>query len=222
VKVLALDGALHAFSVAVQDDARTLAALELPATSALETGLSLVAQAIDRAGVEPAGLDRLAVGIGPGSFTGARIAISYAKSLAAGWDKALVPVDSFDALEESVVPAPGPLLAVVRGRTGVVSARYRSGGLVRRVSGYVRDALDQLGDAMEPLRHEPLSIAGDAEDVLAALAERGFKVNIISRSGAPAAQAIARIALGREPARSFHEVRADYGELPAAKVPKLP
>ena len=37
---------------------------------------------------------------------------------------------------------------------------------------------------------------------------------------AEAAVAAAYIAQTREPARTPHEVRADYGELPAAKVPK--
>jgi hypothetical protein len=36
----------------------------------------------------------------------------------------------------------------------------------------------------------------------------------------PTALAVATVAALREPARSLHEVRADYGELPAAKVPK--
>jgi hypothetical protein len=36
----------------------------------------------------------------------------------------------------------------------------------------------------------------------------------------PAALAVASVAAQREPAHSLHEVRADYGELPAARVPK--
>jgi hypothetical protein len=37
----------------------------------------------------------------------------------------------------------------------------------------------------------------------------------------PAAAATALAAASRAPAPSAHQVRADYGELPAAKVPKL-
>ena len=44
-------------------------------------------------------VDRIAVGIGPGSFTGLRIAIAYAKSLAQAWHLPLVPISSFDLLE---------------------------------------------------------------------------------------------------------------------------
>jgi hypothetical protein len=61
---------------------------------------------------------------------------------------------------------------------------------------------------------------GAPEDVLAALAERGLNVNAIAPLVAPAAAAIALAARTAPPARTPHEVRADYGELPAANVPK--
>jgi hypothetical protein len=67
--------------------------------------------------------------------------------------------------------------------------------------------------------HDDIYVVGHAEDVLAALGERGIHVHTLTRVIEPAALAIATIAAQREPARSLHEVRADYGELPAAKVP---
>jgi tRNA threonylcarbamoyladenosine biosynthesis protein TsaB len=212
--VLALDAALGGFSVALSRDGSALALEDLPGNVALEQGLAATGRALRGAGLKATDLDRLAVGIGPGSFTGVRIAISYAKSLALGWRLPLVGVNSFDAIETGANP-PLPLLTVVRGRPGVISVRYRSESGERRTSGYVKDVLAQLGTPGQ------VKVLGDAEDVLSGLAERGWDVQYLERAVRPAALAVAAVAASREPARSLHEVRADYGELPAAKIPKF-
>ncbi len=214
--VLALDGALGGFSCAVIRDAETLAAQSLPGSVALEMGLDAVASTLSKAGYAPAAIDRLAVGVGPGGFTGLRIAITYAKSLAQAWRKPLVGVSSFDALEAGL-PLETPMMAVVAGRPGVISARLREGGSSRRASGSLRDVLDALCPAAAG---RFLRVVGAAEDVLAALGERGMHVESIDRTLHPAALAVAIVAAGREPARSLHEIHADYGERPAAHVPK--
>jgi tRNA threonylcarbamoyladenosine biosynthesis protein TsaB len=212
--VLALDGAFGAFSAAIARDDRILASHREPGAVALERGLSTVEAILTRGGVRAEQIDRLAVGIGPGSFTGLRIAIAYAKALAAVWRRPLVPIDSFDLLEfggrfECV-------LAVVVGRPGVISARYRSGSEQRRASG-------RTADVLADLRPPPgrLDVVGAPEDVLHALAERGIIVRPIDPTVLPAAAAAALAASQRTPPKSMHEVRADYGELPAARMPKV-
>ena len=126
MNVLALDGALGLFSAAAARDGRIAGCAQQTGNIALERGLYLVRQALDEAGLESASIDRLAVGIGPGSFTGLRIAIAYAKSLAAAWRLPLVPISSFDLVEFG--RSFDRVLTVVVGRPGVISARYRSGG----------------------------------------------------------------------------------------------
>lgn len=214
--VLGLDASLGAFSAAVVKDGEPLASLELPGSVALEQGLGAVAKVLAESGVTRKAIDRIGVGVGPGSFTGVRIAISYAKSLAQGWRLPLTGVNSFDVIEAGLNLQP-PVLCVVRGRTGVVSARFRSGGVELRASGYVNDVLDRLGPGSGPLR-----VVGETQDVLCGLAERGWSVESVERVIVPAGRAVALVAGMREPARIFHEVRADYGELPAAKIPNLP
>jgi tRNA threonylcarbamoyladenosine biosynthesis protein TsaB len=212
--VLAIDAALGGFSAVLARAADALAVEELPGNVALEQGLAAVGSVLQRADLRPTQIDRVAVGIGPGSFTGVRIAISYAKSLALGWQRPLVGVNSFDAIEAGVAAEP-PLLTIVRGRPGVISVRYTTGQEQRRASGYVADVLAELGSA-----RGRVNVLGDAEDVLSALAERGWDVQYFERAVRPTALAVAAVAASREPSRSLHEVRADYGELPAAKVPK--
>jgi tRNA threonylcarbamoyladenosine biosynthesis protein TsaB len=215
VNVLAIDGALGAFSAAIARDGRIAASRCEAGSVALERGLVIVEAVLGEAQLNAQQIDRLAVGIGPGGFTGLRIAIAYAKSLAGVWDRPLVPILSFDLLEfggdfERV-------LAVVAGRPGVISARYRSESQTRRASGRIDDVLDALlasGDAA-------LDVVGAPKDVLHALAERDIIVRSFDPMVTPAAAAAALVASSRTPPKSPHEVRADYGELPAAKPPRF-
>ena len=211
--VLGIDGALGAFSAALTRDSNVLATIQVSGQAALEQGLPAVSTVLQQARMTSSRIDRLAVGVGPGTFTGARIAISYAKSLALGWNLPLVGVDSFDIIEEAT-HLDKSALTVVRGRKGVVSVRYRSMHETWRGSGYVDDVLNALPKGND------IAVLGNAEDVLPGLAERGWHVHQVPRVIEPAALAAALIAARREPARSFHEVRADYGELPAARIPK--
>jgi tRNA threonylcarbamoyl adenosine modification protein YeaZ len=214
MNVLAVDGALGAFSAAIACGDRIVASRCEPGNIALERGLALVEAVRCDARLQPSEIDRLGVGTGPGGFTGLRIAITYAKSLAAAWSRPLVSISSFDLLEFG--SNYDPVLAVVVGRPGVISARYRHGRRSERASGRIDEVLDKL-----PFEAEgELSVIGAPKDVLHALAERGIIVHPIDPVVTPAAAAAALAAGSRAPAKSLHEVRADYGELPAVTMPK--
>lgn len=214
--VLGIDGALSGFSAAVAQDGTILSRQVRSGQVALEQGLPLIAEALREANLDRRGLDRLAVSVGPGSFTGLRIAITYAKSLAQGWGLPLAAVSSFDALEYGRDLSTA--LTVIAGRTGVISARFRAGDEERRASGPVADVLASVMAGIDP---SVLPVIGAPEDVCAALAEAGFTVNLLAPLVTPPAAAVALAGERVQPAATAHDVRADYGEAAAARVPSF-
>lgn len=216
MKILALDAALGPFSVAL-DGGGVLRTDRSAGNDALEAGLGRVAALLADGGLRLADIDRLAVGIGPGSFTGIRIALSFAKALAYGAGLPLLGVASYDVLEPPEVS--GLCLTVVSGRPGIICARLRDGASARIACGPTAEVLTTLLDGHDP--GMPLTIAGSSEDALPALGERFRRASyLVSPAAANPAATIARLARTRQPAPSLHGVTPDYGEMPAVTVPK--
>jgi tRNA threonylcarbamoyl adenosine modification protein YeaZ len=210
MRILAIDGALGGFSVAL-DDGSAVVADASRSPDALERGLGRIEDLLARAGLRLRDLDRIAVGTGPGSFTGLRIAVSYAKALAYGSAIPLVGVSSYDALEPESPPL--PLITVVRGRRDVVCARRRDERRQEYACGPPADVLDRLLTGPPG----PLAAAGDTEDVLAQIAERGWNVRALPPRDEIPAVAIAALARVRRPLASPHALAPDYGEAPAVR-----
>jgi tRNA threonylcarbamoyladenosine biosynthesis protein TsaB len=92
--------------------------------------LPLADQLLEQAGLEWDALQRIAVGLGPGTFTGLRVGIATARGLAQSLSVDLVGVGSLHALAHRAVgERQGHVLAVIDARRGeVFAAALMSGG----------------------------------------------------------------------------------------------
>jgi tRNA threonylcarbamoyladenosine biosynthesis protein TsaB len=98
VRVLALDTATEACSVALWTDQGSFGRFKEVGRGHAEEVLGMVDATLAEAGVALGGLDGIAAGVGPGAFTGVRIAVSVAQGLAFGAGLPVVAVTTLEAL----------------------------------------------------------------------------------------------------------------------------
>ena len=134
--------------------------------------LLLVEEVLNAAGADWADVERIAVGVGPGSFTGLRLGIATARGLAQAQNLPLIGISSLAALAKGVRPPypggvrPPYVVAVIDARRGEVFAEapgrfgpaaFDPGDLAARIhSGWLT-----VGDGAVRFR-EPLERAGAA------------------------------------------------------------
>src|SRR3974390_3454201 len=100
MRVLAIDTALAACSAAVFDtaDGGIAASESLPMLRGhAEALMPLIARVMKRSGMTFAGLDRIVVTTGPGSFTGLRVGIAAARGFGVATDVPVVGVSTLSA-----------------------------------------------------------------------------------------------------------------------------
>ena len=125
--ILALDTATMVSSVALADEKKIMAELTLQTKlTHSETLMPHVQQIMEMADVKREYLEAIAVSIGPGSFTGLRIGLAAAKTLAYAFNIPLIGVSTMEALAWHY-PVPNvnivPLIDAQKGN--VYSAVYR-------------------------------------------------------------------------------------------------
>lgn len=204
--ILVVDSAMADVQVAVFDRhaGRLLAAVvEEGARGKAEMVVPAMERALKAAGVKAAALQRLAVTVGPGSFTGLRIGIAAARGFAFAHDIPVVGLSTLAVLAASALGArfPGHVAAVVDARHGHLYFQL-FGPDGRSV---VRAAVVSLDDAVRKIGGSMVAIAGDAAEALADRLHRAGATQEISvdQRAAPDLLAIARLGAVADPATSL-------------------
>ncbi|MGA7989922.1 MAG: tRNA (adenosine(37)-N6)-threonylcarbamoyltransferase complex dimerization subunit type 1 TsaB, partial [Thermoanaerobaculia bacterium] len=126
MRVLSLDSASPEPALAVADEAGHGRVSALPAAAA-EALPHAVASALEATGLGVSDLDRVAVLSGPGSFTGLRAGIAFARGLARACGIPLVLVPTFRAAS-AALPEPADAVFVLGAGRGDVHAARRTAG----------------------------------------------------------------------------------------------
>jgi len=184
---LAVDTALAHCSVAVAQGEAVLAHLSEPMTRGQAERIAPMAQeAMRQAGVAFAALQRLAVTTGPGSFTGLRVGLAFARGLAVALD---IPCLGFSTLQALALGDgwAGRRAAALPAPEGVFFALYEN------AAPRIAPSLLSEAEACAALAAAPATVFGPAAARFADAAHTEVR-------DAPNAAALALLALRADPA----------------------
>jgi tRNA threonylcarbamoyladenosine biosynthesis protein TsaB len=126
--LLSLDTATRHSGLALYDGQQIVAELNWRSVDAQTTELlPRLEQVMAWSGVQPASLAALAVSIGPGSFTGLRVALSLAKGMALAHGLPLIGVPTLDATAYPHLGSESVCAVVQAGRGRVLWSMYEPG-----------------------------------------------------------------------------------------------
>lgn len=130
MRVLAIDTCLAACSVAVLDGERPVVSTSEPMDRGHQERLAPLAQEVmARAGLAFAELDRIAVTLGPGSFTGLRVGLAFAKGLGLALGRPVIGLGCLEVLAAPFAGSPGRTLVLLPGRGEAICHQVFEGGI---------------------------------------------------------------------------------------------
>lgn len=172
-----------------------------------------LADVVGRAGLDWMDVDSIAVGVGPGTFTGLRIGVATARALAHAADADLRPVSSLAALAAGI-DAPLRLAVLDAKRGEVFAALYEDGNEVWEPRAH---APEELARRLQDAGIAPLAAGDGSVRFRSALEVAGAGV---APDGSPAhvvrSLHVCRLA-GTVPPAAPEAVVPRYGRVPDAK-----
>src|SRR5947209_1526185 len=222
MRILAIDTALPACSACVLDSeaAEPVSSETIPmARGHAEALMPLIERVIAHAEGGFASLERVAVTVGPGSFTGIRVGLSAARAIGVARHVPVAGVSTLAALAAPLIleGADGVVVAAIDALHGsVYITGYSPGGrtILSPRHAPVRDAVRALGAG-------PLRITGSGAPMLAIEAwSMGLKAEVLGERIAPDIAYVARLGIAADPASA--PARPLYLKAPDAKPQQAP
>jgi tRNA threonylcarbamoyladenosine biosynthesis protein TsaB len=212
MKLLAVDTALGACSVALVEDGRVLAhRLEFMDRGHAEALAPMVEATMQ--GVDFATLDRLAVTTGPGTFTGQRVGLAFMRGLRVALNRPLIGVTTLAAMAEAAKAETGLAHAIALHDARREEVYVEIDGELPPTVLLFDEAMATLGAL---LSDEPIALAGTAASrACDALAKRF----VLSSIRQPDALWVARLAA--EAGATNIAPRPLYLRAPDAKLPAV-
>ncbi|MCJ2013807.1 tRNA (adenosine(37)-N6)-threonylcarbamoyltransferase complex dimerization subunit type 1 TsaB [Methylobacterium sp. J-076] len=204
MRVLAIDTALDFCAACVMrgSEAEPLASESLPmARGHAEALLPLIERVIARVEGGFEALDRIAVTVGPGSYTGLRVGLSAARAIGLATGRPVVGVGTLSALLAPLLAdaTEGTLAAAIDARHGAVYVQAlttASGEGLAPIYLPVAEAAARLGPG-------PVTLTGSGAPLLAAaLAERGIAATLAGIGG-PDIAAVAQLGMVADPTHAL-------------------
>lgn len=219
MRILAFDTATAATAVAVADGDKVLERRDDPPAGARPRHttrlMPLIAELLDQAGWRWDEVDRVAVGVGPGSFTGLRIGVATARALAQARGLELVGVSTLEALSLNVEA--DRVCAVLDARRGeVFAAAWTQRRQVLEAAAFAPETLaERLGSATLAIGDGAVAFRGVLERSGARIPDDGSDLHRVT--------AVNHCRLGRlvdpgDPAA----VRPQYLRRPDAEIARKP
>jgi tRNA threonylcarbamoyladenosine biosynthesis protein TsaB len=200
VIVVGIETATPQTSIAIGTETEILAKVSIAGKARQESVTPALDQLLRWSDLDLSKVGGIAVGIGPGLFTGLRVGVETAKTLAQVLNVPIVGIASLDALAYAVRTSHKRIAAVIDGRRGeVFFAVYRSvpGGVMRE-SEHAVVTPDRLSAELEAVPGEVLAVGNGAMLYRHALEELGSRIEIASAVLAhPEAASLVELAVPR-------------------------
>ncbi|MBP2300427.1 tRNA (adenosine(37)-N6)-threonylcarbamoyltransferase complex dimerization subunit type 1 TsaB [Azospirillum picis] len=206
MKVLGLDTATSGCSAALWDDGSggqpriTVRRSPPMSRGQAEVLVPLAQEVLAEAGTGFAALDRVAVTVGPGAFTGLRIALAAARGIAVAHGLPVVGVTSFDAIAHGIPAADRagrPLLVAVDSRRAEPFLQLYDAALAPLGEPAMPDPAAVAGWLAALYPAGPLLLAGDGVAALLPLLRDRADLAVAAGDGLPDAAVVAALGASR-------------------------
>ena len=223
MKVLAIDTSNLVMSVAVADGGVIVGEF----TTYLKKNHSVrlmpaISELMKEVGIAPAELEKIVVARGPGSYTGVRIGVTTAKSLAWSLQIPIVGVSSLEVLAQNGRHFPGficPLFDARRGQVYTGLYQWHPSGLEEKISDQLL-LLDDWLPMLQSYEEDILFLGNDlsihVERIKEALGSRAFFGQVSQQN--PRASELIALAQDRPISTNVHEFVPTYLQLAEAEV----